>query len=85
MTLAFGDAGTEIEPIPQDMLRKYISYSKRYIKPKLSSGDLPKIAQVYAELRRESVTREAGGGNLTLKHHPLCTGYSVIEQSQMNE
>jgi DNA replication licensing factor MCM2 len=28
------------------------------VKPKLSSGDLPKISQVYAELRRESVTRE---------------------------
>ena len=57
---ANGEAGSEIEPIPQDMLRKYISYAKRYIKPKLSSGDLPKIAQVYAELRRESVTREVG-------------------------
>ena len=57
-TATEGTAGTEIEPIDQDLLRKYISYAKRYIKPKLSSGDLPKIAQVYAELRRESVTRE---------------------------
>jgi len=52
------DANNDIELIPQDMLKKYISYSKRFIKPKLSSGDLPKISQVYAELRRESVTRE---------------------------
>ena len=52
------DTHDDIEPISQDMLKKYISYSKRFIKPKLSSGDLPKISQVYAELRRESVTRE---------------------------
>tara|TARA_B110000977_G_scaffold142731_3_gene181203 strand:- start:3711 stop:5945 length:2235 start_codon:yes stop_codon:yes gene_type:complete len=47
-----------VEPIPQDLLKKYVAYAKRFIKPKLSSGDLPKISQVYAELRRESVTRE---------------------------
>ena len=52
------DTHDDIEPISQDMLKKYVSYSKRFIKPKLSSGDLPKISQVYAELRRESVTRE---------------------------
>jgi DNA replication licensing factor MCM2 len=47
-----------VEPIPQETLKKYIAYAKRFVKPKLSSGDLPKISQVYAELRRESVTRE---------------------------
>jgi hypothetical protein len=47
-----------VEPINQDLLKKYVAYAKRFIKPKLSSGDLPKISQVYAELRRESVTRE---------------------------
>ena len=43
---------------PQPLLRKYVAYAKRFVKPKLSSGDLPKISQVYGELRRESVTRE---------------------------
>jgi DNA replication licensing factor MCM2 len=52
------EEAAEVEVIPQDLLRKYISFAKRYIRPKLSSGDLPKISQVYAELRRESVTRE---------------------------
>jgi DNA replication licensing factor MCM2 len=47
-----------VEPVPQSLLRKYVAYAKRFVKPKLSSGDLPKISQVYAELRRESVTRE---------------------------
>ena len=58
ISMTDGSADNDIETIPQDMLKKYISYSKRFIKPKLSSGDLPKISQVYAELRRESVTRE---------------------------
>jgi DNA replication licensing factor MCM2 len=51
-------AADAVEPIPQETLKKYIAYAKRFVKPKLSSGDLPKISQVYAELRRESVTRE---------------------------
>jgi DNA replication licensing factor MCM2 len=52
------DDSPDVELIPQDLLRKYIAYAKRFVRPKLSSGDLPKISQVYAELRRESVTRE---------------------------
>ena len=58
---ADGSAATSadaVESIPQELLKKYIAYAKRFVKPKLSSGDLPKISQVYAELRRESVTRE---------------------------
>ena len=48
----------DIEPIPQELLRKYIAFSKREIHPKLNVADLPKIQRVYAELRKESVTRE---------------------------
>jgi len=48
----------DVEPIPQELLRKYISFSKREIRPKLNVADLPKIQRVYAELRKESVTRE---------------------------
>ena len=58
---ADGSAATSadaVESIPQELLKKYTAYAKRFVKPKLSSGDLPKISQVYAELRRESVTRE---------------------------
>ena len=47
-----------IEPIDQKLLRKYIAYAKREIRPKLNTNDLPKIQRVYAELRKESVTRE---------------------------
>ena len=48
----------DIEPIDQKLLRKYISYAKKECRPKLNQQDLPKIQRVYAELRKESVTRE---------------------------
>jgi len=48
----------DVEPIPQELLKKYISYSKKEIRPRLNVADLPKIQRVYAELRKESVTRE---------------------------
>lgn len=36
------------------MLRKYITYAKLTVHPKLHDTDLEKIALVYADLRRES-------------------------------
>ena len=45
--------------ISHEMLRKYITYARQYVNPQLrSEADLDKIYRVYAELRRESVTRE---------------------------
>lgn len=40
--------------LPQDMLRKYITFAKQTVRPKLQSGDLQKITAVYADLRQES-------------------------------
>ncbi|XAR48265.1 DNA helicase [Bertholletia excelsa] len=42
------------EILPQDLLRKYITYAKLNVKPSLHEADLEKLSQVYAELRRES-------------------------------
>jgi DNA replication licensing factor MCM2 len=39
-------------------LRKYIAHAKRTLRPKLYQADLDKISRVYAELRKESLTRE---------------------------
>ena len=50
-----GDAG----PISQELLRKYIVYARRVIRPRISNIDQDKVTKLYAELRRES---EAGGG-----------------------
>ena len=41
--------------IPQDLLRKYIMYAKETVHPKLQQMDQDKVAQLYAELRRESL------------------------------
>lgn len=42
------------EIIPQDLLKKYITYTKLNVFPRLHDADLDKLTQVYAELRRES-------------------------------
>ena len=43
------------EPIPQELLRKYIVYAKEKIHPKLHQVDQDKVAKLYAELRKESM------------------------------
>ncbi|XP_024542558.1 DNA replication licensing factor MCM2 isoform X2 [Selaginella moellendorffii] len=48
-------ANTDPEILSQDMLRKYITYAKLYVFPKLHDADLDKVALVYADLRRESM------------------------------
>jgi DNA replication licensing factor MCM2 len=40
--------------LPQDLLRKYITFAKQTCRPRLQASDYDKIAEVYAELRRES-------------------------------
>ncbi|CAI9094994.1 OLC1v1030843C1 [Oldenlandia corymbosa var. corymbosa] len=45
---------TDPEVIPQELLKKYITYAKLNIFPRLHDADLEKLTQVYAELRRES-------------------------------
>ncbi|XP_060184338.1 DNA replication licensing factor MCM2 [Lycium barbarum] len=47
-------AATDPEIIPQEMLKKYLTYAKLNVFPKLHDADLDKLTQVYAELRRES-------------------------------
>ncbi|ERN06348.1 hypothetical protein AMTR_s00016p00242770 [Amborella trichopoda] len=42
------------EILSQDMLRKYITYAKLNVFPKLHDSDMDKLTHVYAELRRES-------------------------------
>ncbi|XP_008798359.1 DNA replication licensing factor MCM2 [Phoenix dactylifera] len=42
------------EILSQDMLKKYITFAKLNVFPKLHDADLDKLTHVYAELRRES-------------------------------
>ncbi|GAB4846293.1 hypothetical protein Ancab_025294 [Ancistrocladus abbreviatus] len=43
-----------LEIIPQDLLKKYITYAKLNVFPRLHDADMDKLTHVYAELRRES-------------------------------
>ncbi|KAL1413566.1 MCM DNA helicase complex subunit [Vanrija albida] len=51
--------------IPQDLLRKYIMYAKQ-LKPRLENLDQDKLANLYAELRRESLA--TGSFPITVRH-----------------
>ncbi|GAV82593.1 MCM domain-containing protein/MCM2_N domain-containing protein [Cephalotus follicularis] len=42
------------EILPQDLLKKYLTYAKLNVFPRLHDSDMNKLAEVYAELRRES-------------------------------
>ena len=44
-----------VEPIPQDLLRKYIIYAKEKSHPRLNQMDQDKVAKMYSDLRRESM------------------------------
>ena len=52
--------------IPQKMLKKYLIYAKRFIRPKLSEIDQNKITQFYADIRRES--NLVGGIPIAVRH-----------------
>lgn len=55
-----------VEIIPQDMLKKYIVYSKEKVHPRLNYMDQDKISHMYADLRRESMV--TGSIPITVRH-----------------
>ena len=48
---------SDAPPIPQDLLKKYIMYSKERVRPKLNQMDQDKVARIYSDLRKESMVR----------------------------
>jgi len=62
MPLAMPLQRDEFEPLPQDMLRKYLMYAKSKIFPQLRGIDVDKITRLYAELRKESLVRAVESG-----------------------
>ncbi|ORZ25194.1 MCM2/3/5 family-domain-containing protein, partial [Absidia repens] len=52
--------------IPQDVLRKYIMYSREMIHPQLQQVDEDKLSRLYSELRRESLA--SGSIPITVRH-----------------
>ncbi|KAK3611229.1 hypothetical protein CHS0354_005239 [Potamilus streckersoni] len=57
---------SSIEPIPQDLLKKYIIYCRDKVHPKLHQMDQDKVAKMYADLRRESMA--TGSIPITVRH-----------------
>lgn len=57
---------SEISPIPQELLCKYISFARAKVLPKLQQMDMDKVAKVYADLRRESIS--TGSFPITVRH-----------------
>ncbi|RXG58331.1 DNA replication licensing factor mcm2 [Armadillidium vulgare] len=55
-----------VEKIPQDLLKKYIIYSREKVRPKLHQMDQDKVAKMYSELRRESMA--TGSIPITVRH-----------------
>ena len=49
---------TDKDTIPQEMLKKYIIYSREKIHPKLHNMDQDKVAKMFAELRKESMVNQ---------------------------
>ncbi|KAK4836622.1 hypothetical protein QYF36_025501 [Acer negundo] len=48
------DRTVDPEILSQDLLKKYITYAKLNVFPRLHDSDMDKLTHVYAELRRES-------------------------------
>lgn len=54
------------EIMDQDLLKKYIIYSRKYVSPKMTKINVDKISNFYAELRRES--KNVGGITIVTRH-----------------
>uniref|UniRef100_G1QBS4 DNA replication licensing factor MCM2 n=1 Tax=Myotis lucifugus TaxID=59463 RepID=G1QBS4_MYOLU len=55
-----------VEPLPQDVLKKYIIYAKEKVHPKLNQMDQDKVAKMYSDLRKESMA--TGSIPITVRH-----------------
>uniref|UniRef100_A0AAQ5Z8Z6 DNA replication licensing factor MCM2 n=1 Tax=Amphiprion ocellaris TaxID=80972 RepID=A0AAQ5Z8Z6_AMPOC len=57
---------SDVPPIPQELLRKYIIYAKERVHPKLNQMDQDKVARIYSDLRKESMA--TGSIPITVRH-----------------
>ena len=54
-TLASTSSLSGVEKIPQELLKKYLTYAREKIHPKLHNMDQDKVAKMYTNLRQESM------------------------------
>uniref|UniRef100_A0A8C9TYW0 DNA replication licensing factor MCM2 n=1 Tax=Scleropages formosus TaxID=113540 RepID=A0A8C9TYW0_SCLFO len=57
---------SDVPPIPQELLKKYIIYAKERVRPKLNQMDQDKVARIYSDLRKESMA--TGSIPITVRH-----------------
>ncbi|CAH2312020.1 DNA replication licensing factor MCM2 [Pelobates cultripes] len=55
-----------VDPLPQEVLKKYLIYAKEKIHPKLNQMDQDKVARMYSDLRKESMA--TGSIPITVRH-----------------
>jgi len=55
-----------VEPIPQDLLQKYIMYARQRVFPKVMDLDKEKLANFYKDIRAEAF--RSGGAPMTARH-----------------
>jgi hypothetical protein len=67
---ANGSAAIPTTEIPQELLRKYILYSRERCRPKLYQIDQDKIARLFADMRRESLA--TGAYPITVSYLRCC-------------
>ena len=56
----------QVQPIEQDLLKKYMIYARKFVNPKLSEIDRDKVTNFYADIRRES--NVVGGIPIAVRH-----------------
>jgi DNA replication licensing factor MCM2 len=61
-----GDTPQPQDAIPQDLLKKYISYARANYNPTVSASDEDKFASLFADLRKKS--EEYGGQSITVRN-----------------
>lgn len=75
---AESDEPVEVEndlSIPQEMLKKYIVYARENVRPKLQNMDQDKVANIYSQLRQESLVYLWENCILTLIYMSFLIGY----------
>eukprot|EP00929_Paragymnodinium_shiwhaense_P119949 TRINITY_DN9185_c0_g1_i1.p1 TRINITY_DN9185_c0_g1~~TRINITY_DN9185_c0_g1_i1.p1 ORF type:complete len:885 (+),score=284.07 TRINITY_DN9185_c0_g1_i1:74-2728(+) len=68
---------TNVEPLPQDVLQRYIVYARQRVFPKVMDLDKEKLANFYKDIRAEAF--RSGGAPMTARHVE-----SIIRMAEAN-
>lgn len=57
---------SQVQPIDQDLLKKYIVYAREHMSPQLQQMDTDKVSKLYSDMRKESL--KTGSFPITVRH-----------------